>query len=56
MIIRDKIAIEAPERSRVDAIDVRRAMEMLEEFRTAIPEAFASTHHGGVKDKGDRTA
>ncbi len=41
MVIHDKIAMEAAERSRVDAIDVRRAMEMLDKLKTEMPELFA---------------
>ena len=41
----------AAERSRVDAIDVRRAMEMLDKLKIEMPEVFAGPHHSGVNDE-----
>jgi DNA-binding PadR family transcriptional regulator len=41
----------AAERSRVDAIDVRRAMEMLDKLKAEMPEVFAGPHHPGVNDE-----
>ncbi len=51
MIIRDKITIEAPERPLAEAMDVRRAMEMLDKLKAEMPEAFARPHHSGVNDE-----
>ena len=41
----------AAERPLAEAMDVRRAMEMLDKLKTEMPEAFAGPHHSGVNDE-----
>ena len=41
----------AAARTRVNAIDVSRAMEMMDKLKTEMPEVFAGPHDSGVNDK-----
>ncbi len=41
----------AAERPRAEAMDVRRAMEMLDKLKAEMPEVFAGPHHSGVNDE-----
>ncbi len=41
----------AADRPRVETMDVRRAMEMLDKLKAEMPEVFAGLHHSGVNAK-----